>query len=212
MRPNAFLSDLLGLGCGAALPMLATARGILAASPEALVATVAVEVSSAAFYLNDDPGVLISLCLFGDGAAAALWRSDNRADQLRFSNFQTLHKPEHREKIRFVHVAGRLKNQLARSVPSLAAEAVGELYAQRTGEPDRIITHTGGRDVIEAIEQAIPGTRLAETREVLRRYGNTSSPSVLIALQKTMDSSARHLWLSTFGAGFSAHSCELSRD
>jgi alkylresorcinol/alkylpyrone synthase len=114
--------------------------------------------------------------------------------------------------IRFVHVAGRLKNQLARSVPSLAAEAVGELYAQRTGEPDRIITHTGGRDVIEAIEQAIPGTRLAETREVLRRYGNTSSPSVLIALQKTMDSSARHLWLSTFGAGFSAHSCELSRD
>jgi alkylresorcinol/alkylpyrone synthase len=212
MRPTAFLSDLLGLGCGAALPMLESARGLLAASPRALVATVAVEVSSAAFYLNDDPGVLVSLCLFGDGAAAALWRSSNQGDQLRFSNFQTLHKPQHREKIRFVTVDGRLKNQLDRSVPDLAAESVSELYALRTTEPDRILTHTGGRDVIEAIEAAIPGTHLAEAREVLSRYGNISSPSILVALQKAMASPASHLWLSTFGAGFSAHSCEFNRD
>jgi alkylresorcinol/alkylpyrone synthase len=43
LRPNAFLQDLLGLGCGAALPLLETARGFLAANRGATVATVAVE-------------------------------------------------------------------------------------------------------------------------------------------------------------------------
>ena len=31
-----------------------------------------VEVCSAAFYMENDPGVLVSACLFGDGAAAAV--------------------------------------------------------------------------------------------------------------------------------------------
>jgi predicted naringenin-chalcone synthase len=35
------------------------------------VLSVCVEVSSAAMYLDNDPGVLISACLFGDGAGAA---------------------------------------------------------------------------------------------------------------------------------------------
>jgi alkylresorcinol/alkylpyrone synthase len=46
LRPDAFLQDLLGLGCGAALPLLETARGILAANPHATIATVAVEITS----------------------------------------------------------------------------------------------------------------------------------------------------------------------
>ena len=212
MRPDAFLQDLLGLGCGAALPMLEAARGVAAANPRALIATVAVEISSAACYADDDPGVLISLCLFGDGAAACLWRAENRGNQFRFSNFRTLHKPEHRERIRFVNANGKLKNQLHRSVPSLAAEAVQELYALRSRDPEKIITHTGGRDVIEALEATLPDCRLTETREVLRRYGNISSPSVLVALEEALKTPASNLWLTAFGAGFAAHSCELNRE
>ncbi len=214
LRPNAFLQDLLGLGCGAALPMLEAARGILALNPRAVVATVAVEICSAAFYLDDEPGVLISLCLFGDGAAAAVWRGENQGGQFLFQNFQTLHKPEHREKIRFVNSGGRLKNQLHREVPELAAEAVRELFNLRTIDPDRLIAHTGGRDVIEAIEQAVPSYQLVETREVLRKRGNISSPSVLAALEESLQrfSQSQSLWLTSFGAGFAAHSGELIRE
>lgn len=212
MRPDSFLQDLLGLGCGAAIPMLEAARGIASARPGALIATVAVEISSAAFYLDDDPGVLISICLFGDGAAACLWRSENQGDQFRFSNFRTLHKPEHREKIRFVNANGKLKNQLHRSVPSLAAQAVKELYALRSRDPEKVIAHTGGRDVVEALEATLPGCQLTETREVLRRYGNISSPSVLVALEEALKTPASNLWLTAFGAGFAAHSCELSKE
>lgn len=213
LRPNAFLQDLLGLGCGAALPLLEAARGHLAANPEAIVATVAVEISSAAFYLNDEPGVLVSLCLFGDGAAAAIWKSRDLGDQFRFQNFQTLHEPQHREKIRFVNSDGRLKNQLHRDVPGLAADAVARLFEKRTADPDRLPAHTGGRDVIEAIEGAIHGWSLDETRDVLRRYGNISSPCVLAALERSLEEfpDSRRLWLTAFGAGFAAHSGELAR-
>lgn len=213
LRPNAFLQDLLGLGCGAALPLLETSRGLLAANPTATIATVAVEISSAAFYLNDEPGVLISLCLFGDGAAAAIWKGETQGGQFRFQNFRTIHKPEHREKIRFVNVGGRLKNQLHREVPKLAADAVSELFGMRSGTPEHLIAHTGGRDVIEAIERVIPAHRLDATREVLRRYGNISSPSVLAALEYSLstDPESESLWLTAFGAGFAAHCGELHR-
>ena len=214
LRSNAFLQDLLGLGCGAAMPLLETARGLLAANPQAIVATVAVEVSSAAFYMNDEPGVLISLCLFGDGAAAAIWKGENEGGQFRFQNFRTIHKPEHREKIRFVNAGGRLKNQLHRDVPALAAEAVASLFEMRSNAPDRLIAHTGGRDVIEAIEHAIPSYELKETREILRQYGNISSPSVLAALEQSLAKfpESENLWLTAFGAGFAAHCGELKRE
>lgn len=214
LKPNAFLQDLLGLGCGAALPLLEAARGFLAANPGAVVATVAVEISSAAFYLNDEPGVLVSLCLFGDGAAAAIWSDKPHGDAFRFQNFQTLHQPRHREKIRFVNSEGRLKNQLHRDVPELAARAVANLFEKRTIDPERILAHTGGRDVIEAIERALPGCKLDETRDVLRRYGNISSPCVLAALERSLElfPDSRRLWLTAFGAGFAAHSGELVRD
>lgn len=213
LRDDVYLADLVGLGCGAAIPMMRAAHGYLAANPGAVVATVAVEICSAAFFANDDPGVLISLCLFGDGAAAAIWSSQGTAGDWQAGNFSTLHVPADREKIRFVNSAGKLKNQLHRAVPGLAGEAVAKLFAKRGGEPDQILAHSGGRDVVEALEAVLPFT-LTETRSVLRDHGNMSSPSVLFALERRLDQgneNDQRLWLTAFGAGFAAHACELWR-
>jgi predicted naringenin-chalcone synthase len=213
VRPDAFLNDMTGLGCGAALPTMHAASCFLAAHPQATVATVAVEICSAAFYLDDDAGVIVSACLFGDGASAALWRSADAGGQWRATNFRSLHRPEDREKIRFVNAGGRLKNQLHRTVPQVAAESVEVLFSLCSRKPDQVIAHAGGRDVIEALEERLPEYSLAETRETFRKYGNLSSPSVLCALEERFSraNGDRLLWLTTFGAGFAAHSCELSR-
>jgi alkylresorcinol/alkylpyrone synthase len=213
VRPDAFLNDMTGLGCGAALPTMHAASCFLAAHPDATVATVAVEVCSAAFYLDDDAGVIVSACLFGDGASAALWRSADEGGQWKASNFRSLHRPKEREKIRFVNAGGRLKNQLHRAVPQVAAESVEVLFSLCSRKPDQVIAHAGGRDVIEAIEERLPEFSLAETREAFRKYGNLSSPSVLCALEERLSkpNGDQLLWLTTFGAGFAAHSCELSR-
>ena len=219
LKANAFLHDSVGQGCGAAIPLLRSAEGFLAANPDLTVATVSVEVCSAAFFIDDDPGVLISLCLFGDGASASIWSGKNSSpDAWRTGRFDTVHQPHHREKIRFVNDGGRLRNKLHRSVPKLAAEAVGELFQRRQASPDQIVSHSGGRDVIDAIEGTLPTYQLKEARSVLRDCGNCSSPSVMMALEErlmapagTRNDDDHHLWLTSFGAGFAAHSMELSR-
>jgi len=213
LRGDVFLNDLTGLGCGAAIPTLRSASGFAAQHPDALIATVAVEVCTAAFYLDDDTGVLVSACLFGDGASAALWRGRDGGNQWKVGNFHSLHRPEEREKIRFVNAGGRLRNQLHRDLPGVVAEAVAELYVQRSADPDQVISHSGGRDVITAIESRLTSYRLSETQEILRRFGNLSSPSVLLALEERLagDHEDQLLWMTAFGAGFAAHSCELSR-
>ena len=176
LRPDAFFQDLVGLG-SAAIPMLRAASHVLAANPAATVACVAVEICSAAFFLDDDPGVLISACLFGDGAAATVWRSRPGPGSLRCFDFQTLHLPGERDKIRFETRDGKLRNLLHRSVPSLAAEAVSRLWAGRGGRPvSRLVAHSGVH-VLEAIARAVPGYSLESSARVLRECGNMSSPS-----------------------------------
>jgi predicted naringenin-chalcone synthase len=212
LRADVFLQDMTGLGCGAAVPLLRAADGVLARNPDAVVVTVAVEVCSAAFYVEDDFGVLISTCLFGDGAAAAVWVGNK--GEWKVSDFSSLHIPEEREKIRFTNANGRLRNQLDRSVPDLAAATVEKLYEKRQREPQAWVTHGGGRDVIDALEHVLPVGELTLARGVMRDYGNLSSPSVLVALERFLDqenANVEHVWMCAFGAGFSAHSCELHR-
>ncbi len=234
LRDNAILHDLVGLGCGAAIPTLRAASHVLAANPQAKVAVVAVEICSAAFYLDDDPGVLISACLFSDGAAAAILRAEKpgvspfdklragdpgySSPALRFSDFQSLHLPQLRDKLRFETRNGKLRNLLDRSVPELAASAVKELWSRRGERPvSGVVAHPGGRDVLEAVGAVVPHPLDASAR-VLAANGNMSSPSVLFALEEALKApafaepsagSAADLWLVSFGAGFSAHSCRL---
>ena len=207
LRTDTFLQDLVGLGCGAAIPTLRAASHVLAAHPQATVACIAVEICSAVFYLDDDPGVIISACLFGDGAAASIWRAQPGPTGLRAFDFQTLHRPADRDKLRFEHRDGKLRNLLDRSVP--------QLWSARGPRPvSRVVAHPGGRDVLDAVAPVVAPHHLAASARVLRDYGNMSSPSVLFALAETLreetpNATSGDFWLVSFGAGFSAHACRL---
>jgi alkylresorcinol/alkylpyrone synthase len=157
---------------------------------------------------------LISACLFSDGAAATIWRSTPGAPGLRAFGFDTLHVPEDRDKLRFEHRNGKLRNLLHRSVPDLAAVAVGRLWAARGPRPvSRVVAHPGGRDVLEAVAPVVAPHSLEASTRTLLANGNMSSPSVLFALEETLRTTrpdaAGDFWLVSFGAGFSAHSCRL---
>jgi alkylresorcinol/alkylpyrone synthase len=78
LRPDVAALDLVGQGCGAALPNLRTADAFIAGRRADRVLSICVEVCSAAFYLDNDLGVLVSACLFGDGAAAAVLEREPR--------------------------------------------------------------------------------------------------------------------------------------
>ena len=106
------------------------ARGGSAARGRACrhVLSICVEVCSAAMYLDNDPGVLISACLFGDGAGAAvLSRNAVRASQHRMEVVASLVNPEERNALLFETRNGMLRNILTRPVPRLAAEHAGQV-------------------------------------------------------------------------------------
>ena len=215
MRSDTYLQDLVGLGCGAAIPTIRSAQGFLAANPGARVACVAVEICSAAFYVDDDVGVLVSACLFGDGAAATIWSATPGAGGWHVRDFDTLHVPEDRDYLRFEMREGKLRNLLHRSVPERASGAVARMWARRGARPvARVAVHPGGRDVIEAIRPVLAPQDLRASVHVLRDYGNMSSPSVLFVLDEILREGVDgdgDIWMASFGAGFSAHTCRLAR-
>jgi alkylresorcinol/alkylpyrone synthase len=133
---------------------------------------------------------------------------------VRCGGFDTLHWPQHREKVRFVNQGGKLKNKLCRTVPEVCGEAVGLLRSRGPGNRQQAtLAHPGGKLVLDALAKACPqGGDLSESRSVLRDFGNMSSPSVLFALERWLaDGKDPTAWLASYGAGFSCHACAVER-
>jgi alkylresorcinol/alkylpyrone synthase len=222
LRADVLALDLVGQGCGAALPNWRTAEALLARGGCERILSVCVEVCSAAFYLDNDPGVLISACLFGDGAGAAILSNTPRRNQRRveWKTARSILSPEHRDYLRFEQRGGMLRNILSRQVPSLAskhaARVFGEMLAQTGVKRDQIaswILHAGGRDVLLAMQEWLGLTErdLRWSAGVLSEYGNLSSPFVLFVMKAALAGGAPGglWWMSSFGAGFSCHGALL---
>ena len=214
--------DLVGQGCGAAIPNLRAAAALLRTDECAKVLSICVEVCSAAFYLDNDPGVLISACLFGDGAGAAVLAAAPcpAVRSIEWRAADSLHNPAGRDQLRFEHRDGMLRNILSPQVPRLAAghaavvlDSVLKNQGLSRQAIDTWIWHAGGRKVLEALQEDC-GLAAADVRwssQVLSEFGNVSSPSVYFALQAALAGNAPGgwWWMSSFGAGFSCHGALL---
>jgi alkylresorcinol/alkylpyrone synthase len=214
--------DLVGQGCGAALPNLRTAESLLLAGRAAHVLCVSVEVCSAAFYLDNDPGVLISACLFGDGAGAAVVGSspvDGRRS-VRWHSAGSILAPKDRDLLRFETKNGMLRNILSPCVPQLAGHYAKRIFeevtgraAVKAGDIQGWIFHAGGREVLNALRDTFGLTEEAVrfSARILSEFGNISSPCVLFALQAALQDKVPggFWWMSSFGAGFSCHGALL---
>jgi predicted naringenin-chalcone synthase len=222
LRPEVQAFDLVGQGCAAALPNLMLGNALLATGACEHVLSICVEVSSAAMYLDNDPGVLISACLFGDGAGAAVLarQAGPSGRRIEWKDSTSLVEPAERRALMFEQRDGMLRNILTRAVPALAAD-----YAQRVlgtvldraglnpGDVGTWIMHAGGRDVLQALKKRLelePGD-LRYSAAMLREYGNMSSAFVYFVLEAALADGAASgwWWLSSFGAGFSCHGALL---
>lgn len=221
LRADVLALDLVGQGCGAALPNLRTAHALLEGSCEHVL-SICVEVCSAALYVDDDPGVLISACLFGDGAAAAVSSKKYRNDKRRVEWLGSVshNEPAARDKLRMEMRHGLLRNILSRDVPALAGEHASQVLARGLQEHgleradiDAWLWHAGGRTVLERLRAATGLTERHTQRsaELLARFGNLSSPFVLFVLAAALAERERPglWWMSSFGAGFSCYGALL---
>lgn len=220
LRSDVVCLDLVGQGCAAAIPNLGTADAFLARGAKTTL-SVCVEVCSAAFYLDDDPGVLISACLFGDAAGAIVCSSAPSGPRpLRWLNWQTSLDPKNRALLRFEQRHGMLRNILDKSVPCLVVEQAREVLARglslnglERAAIKNWVLHSGGRDVLAAMRAGLElmEENIQHSHAILREYANVSSASVILTLQRALASDAPVglWWMSAFGAGISCHGAFL---
>ena len=220
LRADVLLLDLVGQGCGAALPNLRTADALLGSQRCGRVLSVCVEVCSAALYIDDDPGVLVSACIFGDGAAAAVTAPTPRGEarSVEWTHAVSVADPRSRDTLRMEQRGGLLRNILSRTVPQAAAEHASSLLSAELQRRELSmadirawIWHAGGRTVLERL-RALTGLGEDDTRrsaDILGRFGNLSSPFVFFVLAQALRERAPGGWWSSFGAGFSCHGALL---
>ena len=211
--------DMVGSGCGGAIPNLQAAEALV--MPGGVVVSVSVEICSATLQMDNDLSLILSNALFGDGAAAAvLW---DRPEGWELVASATRYVPEQRETIRYVHRRGQLHNQLSLKLPDLVKKAAAEVVAGvlkarslSVADVKHWALHTGGEKIINAVrdEIGIPEERLSATRKVLSEFGNMSSPTVWFV----MDEIGRKVvapgdWcvMVAYGAGLSAHAYLLQK-
>jgi alkylresorcinol/alkylpyrone synthase len=219
---NVFALDLVGQGCGAAMPNLRAGEAILAAGRAKKILSVCVEVCSAAFFMDDDPGVLISACLFADGAGAAVLSNaplpGRRRVEWKFTASRLV--TAERDTLRFGHQNGKLRNILLPEVPQVASDLAEKLFSEsliaaavKREQVTGWILHTGGRNVILALREKLKlsADDVRHSSAVLRQFGNVSSPTVYFVLERALNDSVPDglWWMSAFGAGFSCHGAFL---
>ena len=221
LRPDVQYADLVGMGCGAALPALQAADNFCRSHPGQIAAVVSTEICSAAMYSDDAPDLVISNAIFADGSATALLRAGPGPGPA-LTHFASRVVPAWRDGLRFCTENGRLRNVLVKEVPERAARATGHLLKVLLAESGfhrsdltRWVLHAGGAKVLEALQRGLalePGD-LAASHAVLKKFGNLSSPTVLFALKESLSlrppQSGERAFMASFGAGFSAHAVLL---
>jgi predicted naringenin-chalcone synthase len=227
LKQHVFGLDLVGQGCVAAMPNFRAGEALLASGRAQTVLSICVEVCSAALYIDDDPGVLISACLFGDAAGAAVLgrepashdtASSHRA--VEWKDADSLLSPKDREALRFETRHGMLRNILTLPVPGIAARHSRQVFdgvlARNGLQREQIvgwIWHSGGRDVLTALrsEFGFVNGELDHTAAVLREHGNISSACLYHVLERTLSANPTpgFWWMSAFGAGFSCQGALL---
>jgi alkylresorcinol/alkylpyrone synthase len=212
--------DLMGMGCGAAIPNLEAAAGMLVRSGQGPVLSIAVEICTATIFPSHEPDLVVSNAIFGDGAAAAVLdlAPDNcSAGLVRIADFETGLFPQYRDNLCYWNEGGLLRNHLSKRVPVIGARCASEV-ATRLLENHGLsrddiawwAVHPGGTVVLAQVAKHFKLTDedLRFSYHVFENYGNMSSPSVLFVLRKLLDTGrpqpGQKGMLLAFGAGFSA--------
>lgn len=175
------------MGCHAALVGLRSAKQIIESDPEAMVLMVNLELCSLHLKETDRMDRLVSFLLFSDGCAASLITA--RPEGLRIdccTSHLSLADSErmawHMEDSGFAmtldaRLPARIRQWFSSS-DELSHPEGAELWA----------IHPGGRLILDSVQSVcgLSDEQMSYSRDVLRRYGNMSSASVMFVLRELM--------------------------
>jgi len=181
------------MGCYAAVAALRVAHHIARSDGDARVLVVTVEFCSLHMQDTSEIGSLLAQLQFADGAAAALVCA--RPGGIAIDRFFAATLPDSDELITWTIGDQGFVMALSGEVPHRIAQALETPEMRRAILGNRTArdipswaVHAGGRSILDAVEQGLGlgGDALAASREVLRRFGNMSSSTLMFVLAALM--------------------------
>jgi predicted naringenin-chalcone synthase len=212
LRMNCQRTSVNFMGCYAALHGLKMADAICKADPAAVVIVVCVELCTIHFQKEPTTDNIASTLLFSDGAAAVLVVPDSHAKRgFTIQSFYAELAIEGEEDMSWNLSEHGFLMHLSNYIPRLIESKIDMLlhnaleYSGRQRESiGRWAIHPGGKKILEATASALGISKedLCPSYEVLRDYGNMSSPTVLFVLKKILERKPAAKDQSIFAAAF----------
>ncbi len=205
------------MGCYAAVSALRLAHHIVRSEPEARVLAVTVELSSLHLQAENEAPPLLAMLQFGDGAAAALVTSNPHG--FGISRPFSIALPDSDELIRWTIGDTGFAMHLSGAVPATVADALREpgvrkrVIGEKQGA-DCWAVHAGGRSILDAVQRSLDvrGDALAASRDVLARYGNMSSSTLMFVLAELLEQPEHRNGVAiAFGPGLAAEGFHFER-
>lgn len=184
------------MGCYAALNALKSAHHIVRSESNAKVLILNLELCTLHLKETQDMEQMLSFLLFADGCAACLVSGEPAG--LAIDSFLAINIPQTSELITWrigemgfdMQLSGKVPGEIKRSLPDVRGQV---LRGREAAEIDLWAVHPGGRTILDAVEQAMElrPDALSTSRDVLARFGNMSSATVMFVLEQVLKQAQR---------------------
>jgi predicted naringenin-chalcone synthase len=160
--------------------------------PEAAVLVLNLELCSLHFQETHELEQVLSFLVFADGCAASLVTAQKKG--LAIDSFLALNIPQTSSLITWrvghrgfdMHLSGDVPEEIGRALKKSGIEIT---RGRSISDIDWWAVHPGGRSVLDSVEKGLSlcTDALAPSRDILARYGNMSSATVMFVLQRIME-------------------------
>jgi len=195
LKPSVERTIIGFMGCYAAINALKLARHIVRSEPDAKVLILNLELCTLHFQETDHLEQVLSFLIFADGCAASLVSAEPVGLELKSFHSDIL--PESSEQITWhigesgfdMVLSGQVAQTITQGLPSRLSAVLNGGAAQ---DIQHWAVHPGGRSILDAVQGAIglPSDGLSTSRDVLRRFGNMSSATIMFVLKEMMEPEA----------------------
>ncbi|OIP72270.1 MAG: chalcone synthase [Oscillatoriales cyanobacterium CG2_30_44_21] len=187
------------MGCHAAFNGLKTAHAICQSDRQAKVLLVCVELCSLHFQMDNTLENTIINAIFSDGAAAAILEAKSFSEaegklayidgsSLLIKDTQALMDWRIGDTGFLMGLSPQVPEVVAAYLPAYLQSLLAS-HQLTQKDLDFWAIHPGGRKIVDQIQSSfnLADGLVADSYEVLRQYGNMSSPTILFVLKKLLD-------------------------
>lgn len=198
------------MGCCAAFNGLKTADAFCNLASNRKCLLVCIELSTIHFQYENNDDNLRANVLFSDGASCAfIETSDSNRKSLKMQNFNSLYVYEASEDMSWKITNNGFKMKLSETIPDLITANMDDfltLFKGLDSEKYQLAIHPGGVKILQAVEKYfnITPDKIKYSYEVLKKYGNMSSATILFVLKEILyskDNVNEDIFACAFGPG-----------